>query len=253
MHIITVANQKGGVGKTATVVNLGAALSIRGLRILLIDGDPQANTSATVGANERPGHGVYDLMMDDQVVCSDVILQTSHEGIDLIASDIGLAGAEVELASSKRRNQRLADKLEGLSGYDYVIIDTPPSLGFLTLNALSAAGDVLIPVQASYLAMQGLRRLLDTVEAVRDHSNSDLRVLGLLLTMYDRRTIHAAQVEERLRDHFGDRVFDTVVYRSVDFDYATVAGEPLVLHDTRSRGSVAYRKLAQEVLERETQ
>jgi chromosome partitioning protein len=250
MKTIAVANQKGGVGKTATVVNLGAALAQRDLQILLIDGDPQANTTGTVGADERPGHGVYDLMMDEGVRCEDVIVETGHDGLDLIPSDIGLAGGEVELASASRKNERIARKLDVDLRYDFVLIDTPPSLGFLTINALSAADYVLIPVQASYLAMQGLKRLLDTVDAVTDHSNADLQILGMVLTMYDRRTVHASEVEERLREHFGDLVFETVIYRSVDFDYATVAGEPLVVHDTRSRGSVGYRKLAQEVIDR---
>lgn len=252
METIAVANQKGGVGKTATVVNLGAALAQRGLDVLLVDGDPQANTTGTVGAGDRAGHGTYDLMMDDDVTYSEVVVNTGHERLDLIRSDIGLAGAEVELASTARKNLRLAQKLTNQLPYDFVLIDTPPSLGFLTLNALAAADNVLIPVQASYLAIEGLKRLLDTLDAVRDHNNPELEILGLLLTMYDRRTVHASEVEDRLRNHFGEMVFDTVIYRSVDFDYATVAGEPLVIHDTRSRGSVAYRKLAQEVLERAT-
>ncbi len=247
---IAVANQKGGVGKTATVVNLGGALAQRGFSVLLLDADPQANTTTTVGADENAGAGVYDLMMDAETRCADVTVPTGHEKLSLIPGDIALARAEVELAQGSQRNTRLARKLLYDLEYDYVLIDTPPSLGFLTLNALSAADEVLIPVQASYLAMEGLKRLLDTIEAVCDHENPDLSICGLLLTMYDRRTIHAAQVEERLRDHFGDQVFDTVIYRSVDFDYATVAKEPLVFHDTRARGSVAYRKLAQEVIGR---
>lgn len=250
MRAIAVANQKGGVGKTATVVNLGGALAQRGFSVLLIDADPQANTTTTVGADENTGVGVYDLMMNDEIRCKDVAVATGHENLFLVPGDIALARAEVELAQGSRRNTRLSAKLSEDVGYDYALIDTPPSLGFLTLNALSAAGEVLIPVQASYLAMEGLKRLLDTIEAVCEHENPILDICGLLLTMYDRRTIHAAQVEERLRDHFGDEVFDTVIYRSVDFDYATVAREPLVFHDSRARGAVAYRKLAQEVIGR---
>lgn len=250
MQTIAVANQKGGVGKTATVVNLGAALAQRGLSVLLLDADPQANTTTTVGADENPGVGLYDLMMNDETQCEDVTVSTGQKNLFVIPSDIALARAEVEIAQGSQRNTRLARKLSDDMAYDYVLIDTPPSLGFLTLNGLSTADEVLIPVQASYLAMEGLKRLLETIEAVRDHENPDLTMCGLLLTMYDRRTIHAAEVEERLRDHFGHQVFDTVIYRSVDFDYATVAKEPLVLHDTRSRGAVAYRKLAQEVIAR---
>ena len=273
MSKIAVANQKGGVGKTATVVNLGAALAQREYNVLLIDCDPQANVTESVGIEAEGGIGIYELLMEPEVGVGEVIVATEWEGLGVVASDLKLAGAEVELAGARRRNTRLRDKLEewdggrgkkaGTSstaqgadstsgrgdGYDYVLIDTPPSLGFLTINALSAADEVLIPVQASYLAMHGLQRLLGTVEAVQEHNNPALELGGLLLTMFDRRTVHAREVEERLREHFGDKVYETVIHRSIDFDYATVARRPLVFDGPGSRGASAYRRLAQEVIE----
>lgn len=285
MSKIAVANQKGGVGKTATAVNLGAALAQREHNVLLIDCDPQANLTEWVGIEAAGGTGIYELLMEAEVGVAEAIVATEWEGLDVVASDLKLAGAEVELAGARGRNTRLKDKLEqwgGMrneqdaanggagrgkkagtnsgaqgadsasgrgEGYDYVLIDTPPSLGFLTINALSAADEVLIPVQASYLAMHGLQRLLEIVEAVREHNSPALELGGLLVTMFDGRTVHAREVEERLREHFGDKVYETVIHRSIDFDYATVARRPLVFDAPGSRGASAYRRLAQEVIE----
>jgi chromosome partitioning protein len=250
MTRLAVANQKGGVGKTATVANLGAAIALQGYRALLVDCDPQANLTESVGVEVGQGPGVYELLMDDGVSLGDATVPTAFENLSVVPSDLMLAGAEVELARSESRNERLQVKLAGAIGHDFLLMDTPPSLGFLTLNALAAADGVLIPVQASYLAMHGLRRLLETVEVVRSRSNPRLQIAGLLVTMYDRRTVHSQEVDERLREHFGEKVFRTVVDRSVDFDYSTVAGRPLVHDSPRSRGAAAYRRLAQEVIRR---
>ncbi len=250
MRIIAVANQKGGVGKTATVVNLGAALAQRGHSVLLIDADPQANVTEWMGLVAPDIPGTYELLMDPDVPLAALVVPPALPNLHVVPADFRLAAAEVELANAPRRNERLRDKVGERGEYDYLFIDTPPSLGFLTLNALAAADEVLIPVQASYLAMQGLRRLVDTIDVVREHSNPDLKLSGLLVTMFDRRTVHAREVQQRLREHFADAVYRTAIDRSIDFDYATVAGRPLVVESPRSRGANAYRRLAQEVIQR---
>ncbi len=251
MKIIAVANQKGGVGKTATVASLAAAFAAQGLRVLALDGDPQGNLSMALGA--IPGGRSltsYDLLLDPKVAVGECAVRVPWGDVAVVPTDVRLAAAEVELSAAADRTLRLRDKLRKRLPYDYVLIDTPPSLGFLTLNALAAADGVVIPVQCSYLAMQGLRQLLDTIEAVRQHGNEGLRIAGLILTMYDPRTLHTQQVETRLREHFGDLVLDPPIRRSVVFDYATVAGEPLPIHRPESAGAQAYTKVAQEVLKR---
>jgi chromosome partitioning protein len=251
MKIIAVANQKGGVGKTATVASLVAGLALSGQRVLAVDDDPQGNLSMALGAvpgTDRPTS--YELLLEPRVTVADCAVGVRWGRAAVVPTDVRLAAAEVELATGAERTTRLREKLRRKLPYDYVIIDTPPSLGFLTLNALAAADDVIIPVQCSYLAMQGLKQLLDTIEAVRQHGNEGLRILGLILTMYDPRTLHTRQVEERLRAHFGDAVLSPPIRRSVVFDYATVAGEPLVVHRPDSAGAEAYMQIVQEVLRR---
>ncbi len=251
MKIIAVANQKGGVAKTSTVACLAAALSQMGKRVLAIDCDPQGNLSMAMGVLPNPEHPTtYDLLLDPRTAVEHCAIYAPWGDVQVISTEVSLAAAEVELANEENRNFRLAAKLRKKLPYDYVFIDTPPSLGFLTLNALAAASDVFIPVQVAYLAIHGLKALLETVDAVREHGNERLKILGLLLTMYDGRTRHTQQVEELLRESFGDLVFATVIRRTVAFDYATVAGVPLVLHSPESPGAEAYMTIAQEVLKR---
>lgn len=249
MRAIAVANQKGGVGKTATVLNLGAALAEMGERVVLIDLDPQANLTAISGADEVE-LTTHDLLLSPDVDLREIVQPTPIKNLLVAPSEYALAAAEASLAGAERRQARLAEKLDSLAEGIIAIIDTPPSLGFLTINALSAAHEVLIPVQCAFLAMKGLQQLLRTVEGVRERANPDLAILGLLLTMYDARTVHADEVRSRLRHHFGDQVFDTVIPRTVAFDYATVAATPLVHFRPESPGAEAYRALAQEVIDR---
>ena len=251
LPIIAIANQKGGVGKTATAANLGAALAQAGRSVLLIDLDAQANLSLSCGASSGDDELTsYDVLMEDDVSLEDAMVGTRWGNLSLAPGSENLAAAQVQLANADRRTERLRDKLRQTPGFEYVLIDTPPSLGFLTLNALTAADWVLIPVQASFLALQGLRQLLQTVTAVRSHGNPGLDVGGVLVTMYDGRTLHAQQVYERVRGHFGQATFKTVIRRSVAFDYATVAGVPLVYHQPTHACSQAYIQVAREVMSR---
>jgi chromosome partitioning protein len=251
MKIIAVANQKGGVGKTATVASLAAGLCQAGQRVLVVDDDPQGNLSMAMGVTVPPeALTTSDLLLQPDATVANCSTTVPWGTATVIPTDVRLAAAEVELASATDRHLRLRHKLHKKLPFDYVLIDTPPSLGFLTLNALAAADAVLIPVQCSYLAMQGLKQLLETIEAVRAHGNPGLSILGVLLTMYDPRTLHTQQVEDRLREHFGDLVFTTPIRRSVAFDYATVAGEPLVVYRSDSAGAQAYMQIVQEVLAR---
>jgi chromosome partitioning protein len=251
MKTIAVANQKGGVGKTATVASLAAGLASLGKRVLVVDNDPQGNLSTALGAEPGPqALTSYDLLLDPQVGVGDCALGVAWGKVAVVPTDVRLSAAEAELAGAKERTTRLRDKLSPKLPYDFVLVDTPPSLGFLTLNALAAADAVVIPVQCAYLAMHGLRQLLDTIEAVRQHGNPGLQVLGLILTMYDPRTLHTRQVEERLREAFPGLVLDPPIRRSVAFDYATVAGEPVLINRPDSQGAQAYLQLAQEVLNR---
>jgi len=249
MRVIAVANQKGGVGKTATVLNLGAALAGMGERVVLIDLDPQANLTGISGADEAE-LTTHDLLLSPDVELRQIVQPTAIENLLVAPSEYALAAAEASLAAAERPQFRLKEKLGNLAEGIIVLIDTPPSLGFLTINALTAADEVLIPVQCAYLAMKGLQQLLRTVEGVRQQANPDLAILGLLLTMYDARTAHGEEVKGRLQEHFGDRVFETVVPRTVAFDYATVAATPLVTFRPDSPGAEAYRALAREVIDR---
>jgi chromosome partitioning protein len=243
---VAFANQKGGVGKTTTVVNLASYLAIAGDRILVIDLDPQGNATSGLGADRARDESVYDAVIDS-VELERLTIPSSVDGLSLVPSSIALAGAEVELAPLEQRERRLARLLEPVKdAYDYVFVDCPPSLGLLTVNALTAADSTLIPIQCEYYALEGLNQLLATVNLVRDHLNPALEVRGAVLTMYDARTRLSADVATEVRAHLGDRVYETVIPRSVRLSEAPSHGLPIHLYAPGSRGAEAYAALAEE-------
>ena len=249
--VVAIVNQKGGVGKTTTAVNLGAGLAEIGQRVLLVDIDPQGNATSGLGINRRRiKKCIYNVLIDGLPMDA-VILPTGNEGLDLAPATIQLAGAEVELVLAMQREIKLREALLPLlSSYDYILIDCPPSLGLLTLNSLTAASGVLIPVQCEYYALEGLSQLMSTVTLVQRHLNPNLVVTGALLTMYDSRTNLAAQVVEEVKSFFKERVFVAIVPRNVRLSEAPSHGQPIMTYDPRSKGSEVYRELAKEVLER---
>ena len=248
--VIALANQKGGVGKTTTSVNLAGELSRRGHRVLLIDCDPQGNATTSLGIDK---HSVvtstYEMLMGLNVP-KDVIHETGRTGYDLIPASENLAGAMVELTDIERREWRLAEALDQIEGYHWVLLDCPPSLGLLTLNALCAAHYVLIPLQCEYLALEGLIQLKGTIDRVRDHLNPSLAIVGVVMTMYDGRTNLAQQVVEEVRQYFPQRIFDTLIPRSVRVSEAPSYGQLLNEYDPHNRASQAYGLLAEEFLQR---
>jgi chromosome partitioning protein len=245
---LAVANQKGGVGKTTTAVNLGAALAELGYRVLVVDLDPQGNATTGLGVNARNlDASIYDVMLHD-VPMEDVIEPTNLRNLFVVPATIDLAGAEIELVPAFSRELRLRRSLEPVeSDFDFVIIDCPPSLGLLTVNALAAAREVVVPIQCEYYALEGLGQLLRNVGMVRSNLNDHLEVSTIILTMYDARTKLAEQVAEDVREHFGDRVCRNVVPRTVRLSEAPSFGQPITLFDPTSRGAIAYRELAKEV------
>jgi chromosome partitioning protein len=247
--VFAMANQKGGVGKTTTAINLGAELAVRGVPVLLVDLDPQANSTAGLGLARQGGTTVYDVLINQQPL-ADAIIDTVQPGLSLAPSGPDLAGAEVELVPAMAREQRLLRALESVADrYAVIIVDCPPSLGLLTLNALTAADEVLVPVQCEYLALEGLSQLTNTLEAVRGNLNARLHLGGLLLTMYDARTNLCQQVAQEVRSHFTE-TFETVIPRSVRLSEAPSHGLPIGLYDGRSTAAKAYGALADEVIER---
>ncbi|NNJ12266.1 ParA family protein [Chloroflexales bacterium ZM16-3] len=252
MRILALANQKGGVGKTTTAVNLAGELVRRGQRVLLIDSDPQGNATTSLGVSKRDLRATtYDLLMGTADPAS-AILSTGRERLDLIAADEDLAGAAIELVGAERRDRRLGGALQQISAaYDHVIIDCPPSLGLLTLNVLSAAHSVLIPLQCEYLALEGLAQLKGTLERVRDGLNPTLRILGVVMTMYDGRTNLAQQVVEEVQRHFPRLICRTLIPRSVRISEAPSYGKLIAEYDPLGRSAQAYAALADEVLQRE--
>ena len=248
-RIIAIANQKGGVGKTTTSVNLSACLAHIGKKVLLIDTDPQGNATSGVGINKGDVQNcIYDVLIDD-VKINDVILQTKVDNLDIIPATISLAGAEIELVSTISREVRMKHAIhEAKDMYDYIIIDCPPSLGLLTINALTASDAILIPVQCEYYALEGLSQLLSTIRLVQKHLNEELTIDGVLLTMFDARTNLGIQVIDEVKKYFQDKVYKTIIPRNVRLSEAPSHGEPIIVYDSRSRGAEVYLELAKEVV-----
>src|SRR5580693_8343759 len=251
-RIVAVCNQKGGVGKTTTTINLGAALAEQGRRVLLVDFDPQGALSVGLGIQPHELDAtIYNLLMERGLSATDVVFKTSVDGMDLLPSNIDLSGAEVQLVHEVGREFVLGGVLQpALSEYDIVLIDCQPSLGLLTVNALACAAGVLVPLECEYFAMRGVALLLETIDKVSTRLNPQLGIDGLLATMYDSRTLHSREVLAEVVKGFGDKVFHTVINRTVRFPDATVAGEPITSFDSSSTGASSYRELAREVLDR---
>ncbi|MDL2206890.1 AAA family ATPase [Eubacteriales bacterium OttesenSCG-928-N13] len=250
-RIIAVANQKGGVGKTTTSVNLSACLADAGKRVLLIDIDPQGNATSGLGQSGKGAHSIYDVLIGD-VEPKDAVIHTGHGTLDLLPSTISLAGAEIELVDIPNREQLLKQALDALRpDYDYLLMDCPPSLGLLTLNALTAADSVLVPIQCEYYALEGVGQLMNTLNLIRKRLNPDLDIEGVVLTMLDGRTNLGIQVVQEVKKYFKDRVFATVIPRNVRLSEAPSYGLPIHLYDPRCQGALAYQALAAELIDRD--
>ncbi|GMQ93365.1 MAG: AAA family ATPase [Acidimicrobiia bacterium] len=245
--VVAIANQKGGVGKSTTAINLGAGLALQGERMLIIDLDPQGNTSSGLGIDrETIESSTYDVLVDGAFI-SDVLEPTSVRGLHVVPATIELAGAEIELVSMFSREQRLKQALAAITDdYDFVLIDCPPSLGLLTINGLAAAQEVLIPIQCEYYALEGVSQLTRNIDLVKGSLNPQLEIEGVVLTMFDGRTTLAADVVEQVRSHFADTAYKTVIPRTVRLSEAPSYGEPIEAYDDMSRGAIAYRELARE-------
>lgn len=247
--IIAISNQKGGVGKTTTSVNLAACLATLGKKVLLVDIDPQGNTTSGLGVNKADVHNcIYDVLIND-VHPKDAIVETNVSGLSIIPATIQLAGAEIELVHTISREQRLKKSLHLIKqNYDYILIDCPPSLGILTINSLTAADSVLIPIQCEYYALEGLSQLLNTIRLVQKHLNTTLQIEGVLLTMLDARTNLGIQVIEEVKKYFQQKVYQTIIPRNVRLSEAPSHGQAIITYDSRSKGAEVYLELAKEVI-----
>ncbi len=246
--VISVANQKGGVGKTTTTINLSTILAKKGKRIMLIDADPQGNATSGVGVDKEVELSFYDVLTNDTEII-DTLEKTAIRNLVVCPSNINLAGAEVELVSMMSREQRLKEKLDIIKErFDYIFIDCPPSLGLITLNAFTASDSVLIPVQCEYYALEGLGQLLNTINLVKKHLNKDIQIEGALLTMYDMRTNLSNQVVKEVKRYFNNKVYKTVIPRNVRLSEAPSYGMPITEYDPRSKGAKSYEKFAKEFL-----
>ncbi|WP_019228788.1 ParA family protein [Sedimentibacter sp. B4] len=247
--VISIFNQKGGVGKTTTNVNLCAALALKGKKVLSIDIDPQGNSTSGFGVNKNElEYTIYDVLIEDYDI-NKIICKTNIENLELVPANIQLAGAEIELTNTKYREKTLKEKMSMLDNkYDFIIIDCPPSLGLLSLNALTASNTVLIPIQCEYYSLEGVGQLIDTVKLVRKNLNPKLDIEGVLLNMFDGRTNLSVQVVEEVKKYFKDKVYRTVIPRSVRLAEAPSFGQPIMLYDEKSKGSEAYLKLSEEII-----
>jgi len=250
--VVAMCNQKGGVGKTTTTINLGAALAETGRKVLLVDFDPQGSASVGLGVNPHTlERTIYNLLLSRTIEAADIIVPTGVENMDILPANIDLSAAELQLVSEVAREQTLKRVLDKLRGtYDMILIDCAPSLGLLTVNALTAADKVITPLECEFFALRGIALLTDTVNKVKDRLNPDLEMLGILGTMFDARTLHSREVLDRVVQAFGETVFHTVIRRTIKFPETTVAGEPITTYAPSSSGADQYRMLAREVLAR---
>lgn len=246
--VISIANQKGGVGKTTTAINLSTILAKKGKKVLLIDADPQGNGTSGLGINKEQKFSIYDVLIED-IEIENTLQKTQIKNLDLCPSNINLAGAEVQLVSMENREYKLRNKIENIRDkYDFIIIDCPPSLGLITLNSFTASDSVLIPVQCEYYALEGLGQLLNTIELVKKHMNKDIKIEGALLTMYDARTNLSNQVVKEVKRYFENKVYKNVIPRNVKLSEAPSYGMPITLYDPRSKGAKSYEKFVKEFI-----
>lgn len=251
-RIIAITNQKGGVGKTTTAVNLATCLALAGKKTLLVDMDPQANTTSGFGINPyKIERSIYDVLINSTEI-EDVIINTEYQFLTIAPANIDLTGAEIELVPLIARETRLKQSLQKImENYDYIFVDTPPSLGLLTINTLTAADSIIIPIQCEYYALEGVTRLLNTINLVKKNLNQSLEISGILLTMYDSRTALSEQVANEIRNYFKEKVYNTIIHRNVRLSEAPSYGKPIIFYDRFSTGAIAYSELSLEVIARE--